>query len=107
GHGVLGGPLVLIVAAGIGVGAHDVDLAGSEAGEGAAVGVGLHNVLKIGDVLAKVLLQPEGGIDVARRRGGVGDRPVGAVDVFPSQFLTGVDLGGELLALGRGAGYHE
>src|SRR5699024_585800 len=107
GHAVLAGPLVLIVPAGIGVGAEDVHLTGGQTGEGAAVGVGLHRVGQVSDVLLEVLLQPQGGIDVTGGRGGVGHAPVGAAHVLPGQSLTGVDLSGQLLALLRGTGDHQ
>ena len=44
-------------------------------------------------------------VRLARGRG-VCHAPVGAAHIFPSKFLTGVDLGGQLLAFLRGAGDH-
>src|SRR5699024_9472589 len=76
-------------------------------GEGTAVGVGLHRVGQVGDVVAEILLQPQGGIDVTGGRGGVGHAPVGAAHVLPGQGLASVDLSGQLLALLGGAGDHQ
>src|SRR5699024_7005958 len=83
GHAVLAGPLVLIVPAGIGIGADDVHLTGGQTGEGATVGVGLHRMGQVGDVLIEVLLEPQGGVDVPGGRGGVGHAPVGVAHVLP------------------------
>ena len=69
----LGVPALGIVAAGVGIGHEDVDLTGSETGEGAGVGIGLHGAGEIRDALAVVILQPQGGIDVA---GGGEDVPM-------------------------------
>ena len=70
----------------------------------AGVGVGLHGALQVRDALAVVILQPQGGIDVAGGGRGAHDAPVGAVQVLPGQLFAGVDLLHQLLALVRGAG---
>ena len=59
---------------------------------------------QIGNALSVVLLEPEGGIDVACGGRGAHDAPVGAVKVLPCELFTVVDLCGKLLALFRGAG---
>ena len=100
----LGVPALSIVAAGIGVGHEDVDLAGSEAGECAGVGIRLHGAAQIRDALAVAVLQPQSRIDVAGRGGRAHDAPVGAVEIVPGQLFTGVDLGGQLLTLFGRAG---
>ena len=46
-----------------------------------------------------MILQPQSGIDVAGGRGSTHNAPVGAVQIFPGQLLTVVDLGLQLLAL--------
>ena len=51
-----------------------------------------------------MILQPQGGIDVAGGGRGAHDAPVGAVQVLPGQLFAGVDLLHQLLALVRGAG---
>lgn len=72
---------------------------GGEAREGAGVGIGLHGAAQIRDALAVVILQPQGGVDVARGGRGAHDAPVGAVKVLPGQLFAVVDLGGKLLTL--------
>ena len=107
GHAVLGCPLILIVPAGVGIGAEDVHLTGGQTGEGTAVGVRLHRVGQVGDILVEVLLEPQRGVDVSGRRGGIGHTPVGTAHVLPGEGLASVDLGGQLLALLRGTGDHQ
>ena len=66
--------------------------------------IGLHNVVKVADALAVVLLKPQAGIDVAGGGGGAEDGPCSAVEVIPCQLLAVVDLGQQRLALFAGAG---
>ncbi len=51
-----------------------------------------------------MILQPESGVNVARGRRSAHDAPVGAVEVFPGELFTGVDLVLQLLALFGRAG---
>ena len=62
---------------------------------------------QVGDILVEVLLEPQRGVDVSGRRGGIGHTPVGTAHVLPGEGLASVDLGGQLLALFRGAGNHQ
>ena len=103
----LGVPALGIIAAGVGIGHEHVDLTGGKTREGAGVGIGLHGAAQVRDALAVVILQPQGGIDVARGRGGSHDAPVGAVKVLPGQLLAAVDLGSQLLTLIGGTGDDE
>ena len=62
---------------------------------------------QVGDILVEVLLEPQRGVDVSGRRGGIGHTPVGTAHVLPGEGLASVDLGGQLLALLRGTGDHQ
>ena len=63
---------------------------------------------QVGHSLAVVVvLEVQSRVDVARGRGGAHDAPVGAREVVPGEFLAGVDLLGQLLALVGRAGDSE
>ena len=100
----LGVPAFGIVAAGVGVGHENIDLAGSETGKRTGVGIRLHSAAQIRNALAVAILQPQSRVDVTGRGGRAHDAPVGAVEIIPGQFFTGVDLGGQFLTLFGRAG---
>ena len=62
---------------------------------------------QLGDIFVELLLQPKGGIDVARGGRGTHNAPVYAAHILPGEILAGVDLGGKRLSLFGRAGDHQ
>ena len=76
----------------------------TETGKRTGVGIRLHSAAQIRNALAVAILQPQSRVDVTGRGGRAHDAPVGAVEIIPGQFFTGVDLGGQFLTLFGRAG---
>ena len=113
-HALLAGLVLLIdgqrpgsfvVVTAVGVADNDVHLLSSGVGEsGAVAGVQRNDVGQVGDLLAVVVLhQPQSRVDVTGGGRGLLNGPGSLVQIFPGQLFTGVDLGGQLLAVGRGS----
>ena len=98
---VLALPLVGIVTTDIGIGYQHIHLTRSQTGHSAAVGIRRNCIGQVSNALAIVLLEPQSRIDVTSRRRGRHYAPLGAVQIVPGQFLTGIDLGTQLLTLLR------
>ena len=98
-------PGSFVVVTAVGVADNDVHLLSSSVGEsGAVAGIQRNDVGQVGDLLAVVVLhQPQSGVDVTGGGRGLLNGPGSLVQIFPGQLLTGVDLGGQLLAVGRGS----